>query len=62
MRSWRYVNYRVDAKRLGAYLEVLCPDCAHVRNSQYETNRIQNVGLSTSIQASDRVEALVPAR
>lgn len=41
-------------------LQVLCSHSRHVRNTQNETDGIEDVGLATAVQTSDRVEGFVP--
>lgn len=43
-----------------SYLQVLRANCGHVCYSQDEADRVENVRLSTAVEAGDRVEALVP--
>lgn len=44
-----------------SYLEILRANRGHVGNAENEANGIQNIGLSTAVQAGDRVETFVPA-
>ena len=44
-----------------AYLEVLRPHSTHVRDPEYETYRVEDVGLARPVVAGDGVEALIPA-
>lgn len=45
---------------LATHLEILRSNSAHVGNSEDETYRVENIGLSTAVQAGNRIEALVP--
>ena len=42
------------------YLKILRPDRCHVRNTKNKTYRIEDIGFTTPIEASDRIETLVP--
>ena len=45
-----------------AYLEILCADRSHIRNTQNKTYRVENITLSTSVEPGNRIEALVPVK
>lgn len=46
--------------KLEAYLEILCSDSGHVRDTQNKADGIQYVGLATAIKTSDRIKTFVP--
>jgi len=56
---------RLGYSRLAALvdevLEVLRSDGGHVGDTQYETYRVKDVGLSGSVESCHRIEALIPA-
>lgn len=47
-------------ERLGSHLQILCADGRHICYAQDEADGVQDVGLSTAVEASDGIEALVP--
>lgn len=50
-----------DIVTTGAYLEILRSDGTHICDSENETYGVEDIGLSAAVQASNRVEAFVPA-
>lgn len=42
------------------YLYILRPHGTHAGDTQDETYRVEDVGLSTAVEAGDGIEALVP--
>lgn len=42
------------------YLEILRSHCRHIRDTKHKADRVQNIRFTAAVEASDRVETLIP--